>query len=299
MRHTRLMGLALAILGSSLWGIAGPASEVLFAQGVSVSWLISSKMLIAGLVTLGYALIREGRAVLAPWRTRADAGRLLIFILFGMIAMQYVYFKAVEVANAPTATILQYLSPVVVLVILAVTTRTLPRRTDVAIIALAMFGTLMVVTRGHLTQLAITPTALFWGLLAALAAALYTLLPAGLLERYSPLTISAWAQLVGGLIVSVRAPVWRGVPQLNALGWANYTFVVLGGTIVAYMVYLASLQYITATAASLLDAFEPLAATLTAVLFMSFHLSLAEVIGGAIIIATVFLMAMTSPKAPR
>ncbi|WP_125703840.1 DMT family transporter [Lacticaseibacillus daqingensis] len=298
MQHKRWLGIALAILGSSLWGIAGPASEVMFAQGVSVSWLIGSKMVIAGVVTLAYAAFRTPQALWAPWRNRRDALQLVAFILFGMIAMQYVYFKAVAVANAPTATILQYLSPVVVLVILAVMTRTLPRRLDVAIIALAMFGTLMVVTKGHLTQLAISPQALFWGLLAALAAALYTLLPADLLTRYSPLVISAWAQLIGGLLVSIKAPVWQDFPQMDATGWGCYAFVVIGGTIVAYLVYLASLQFITATAASLLDAFEPLAATLTAVVFMGFHLSGAELVGGVVIIATVVIMAMTAPKAP-
>ena len=299
MQKKRLLGIGLAMFGACLWGVSGPASELLFAQGVDVAWLISSKMLIAGVLTMLLALVKAPQAVLAPWRNRRDAGQMVIFILFGMITMQFIYFKAVAVGNAPTATILQYLAPVVILVLSAFMARTLPRRQDVLIIALAMFGTLMVVTKGHLTQLAIGPQALFWGLLAALAAAMYTMLPAGLLRRHSPLVVTAWAQLLGGLVMTADRPVWHNPPPLVRTGIAAYAFVVLFGTLVAYLVYLASLQYISATAASLLDAFEPLGATVVSVLMFHLHLGGPELLGGALIIATVCLMAIAGPKAPK
>lgn len=299
MQKKRLLGIGLAMFGACLWGVSGPASELLFAQGVDVAWLISSKMLIAGVLTMLLALVKAPQAVLAPWRNRRDAGQMVIFILFGMITMQFIYFKAVAVGNAPTATILQYLAPVVILVLSAFMARTLPRRQDVLIIALAMFGTLMVVTKGHLTQLAIGPNALFWGLLAALAAAMYTMLPAGLLRRHSPLVVTAWAQLLGGLVMTLYRPVWQNPPHLDRTGIAAYAFVVLFGTLIAYLVYLASLQYISATAASLLDAFEPLGATVVSVLMFHLHLGGPELLGGALIIATVCLMAVAGPKAPK
>ena len=53
------------------------------------------------------------------------------------------------------------------------------------------------------------------------------------------------------------------------------------------------------TAVSLLDAFEPLGATLTAVLFMGFVLTGAELLGGVIIIVAVILMGVMEPKAPE
>lgn len=68
------------------------------------------------------------------------------------------------------------------------------------------------------------------------------------------------------------------------------------GTIVAYLVYLASLQYISPTAASLLDAFEPLGATVTSVVFLGFAVSGAELAGGALIIACVGLMALAARR---
>ncbi|EPC85867.1 DMT family transporter, partial [Lacticaseibacillus paracasei] len=141
MKRVRLWGIFLAILGSSFWGISGPISEALFDQGIKVSWLISSKMIIAGIVLMLVAFWKERKAILAPWRNTRDALQLILFILFGMIGMQYIYFKAVAVANAATATILQYLSPVVVLIFLALRLREKPRRIDIVTICFAMMGT--------------------------------------------------------------------------------------------------------------------------------------------------------------
>ena len=163
MKRIRLWGIFLAILGSSLWGISGPVSEALFDEGIKVSWLISSKMIIAGVVLMTLAVWKDRAAIMSPWRNRRDAIQLILFVLFGMIGMQYIYFKAVAVANAATATILQYLSPVIVLVFLALRLREKPRRIDLFTIAMAMLGTMLVVTKGRLTHLAISPSAFFWG----------------------------------------------------------------------------------------------------------------------------------------
>ncbi len=219
MRKKRLLGILMGMAAALLWGISGPASEILFAHNMSVGWLISSKMVIAGLVSMVLAHHRWQKKVLAPWQNKQAATQMIIFILFGMIAMQYIYYQAVAVANAPTATILQFLSPVVVVIYVALKTRELPRRVDVLVIALAMFGTLLVVTKGHLTQLAISPQALMWGLLSALAAAAYAILPAALLETYSPLTVTAWAQLLGGALLSINMPWWTKIPHLTTFEW--------------------------------------------------------------------------------
>ncbi|MDE3315884.1 DMT family transporter [Lacticaseibacillus zeae] len=299
MKRIRLWGIFLAIMGSSFWGISGPVSESLFDKGIKVSWLISSKMLIAGGVLMAVAFWKDRSAIMAPWRNRRDALQLIIFVLFGMIGMQYIYFKAVAVANAATATILQYLSPVVVLVFLALRLREKPRRIDLLTIGMAMLGTALVVTKGRLTHLAISPSAFFWGIMAALAAAAYTLLPAGLLKRHSPIVVTAWAQLLGGFLVDAFDPFWKQIPHLDAAGWAGYWFIVIFGTIIAYSVYLASLQFISPTAATLLDAFEPLGATLVSVAFLHMHLGFAEVLGGVLIILTVAMMAIVTPRGPK
>lgn len=281
-----------------MWGISGPASEYLFDHGVDVTWLITSKMLIAGIILGIYCAIKDWRGFLAPWRSTKAVVHMAVFVLLGMVAMQYVYFKAIAVATAATATVLQYLSPILVTLWVALSTRTMPRRSDGLTILLAFFGTLLVVTKGAITSLAITPAALFWGIMAAVAAASYTLLPRWLTATYSGTVVSAWAMILGGAGMTVVSPVWRNIPAMTPLMWGNYTFIVLFGTVLAYAFYLLSLNYVAPTAVSLLEAFEPLGAVLTGVLFLHLHLSLWEVVGGVLILIAVAMMMLLTPKTP-
>lgn len=299
MHGRRYLGIALATVASMFWGVSGPASEYLFDRGVSVDWLISTKMILAGVLLSGYCLLRDRHAFFALWRSPKAVINLLVFTAFGMITMQYIYFKAIAVANAATATILQYLSPVLILIWVAVASRAMPRRSDFIIIAMAMVGTVLIVTKGHITTLAITPSALFWGLMAAVAAAAYTLLPRWLLANYSGTAVTAWAMLLGGLVLNVRRPAWRDVPQMDWRMLLCWGFVLIFGTLLAYSMYLGSLNYIAPTAASLLDAFEPLGAVVTGVLFLHLHLGFWEIIGTLIVLLTVALMTVNTPKSPK
>ena len=298
--HERcLLGIAMAAGGSLMWGLSGPASEYLFDRGVGVTWLIASKMLIAGVVLGFYCLIKDPHAFVAPWRSGKAIIHMLLFVVFGMVAMQYVYFKAVSVSNAATATVLQYLSPVIILIWVAVSARMLPRRGDIITIIMAMVGTVLVVTKGQITTLAITPSALFWGLATAVAAASYTIVPQWLLANYSGVAISAWSMLIGGLGMNLYQPSWTHMPHMDLPMILCYLFVVIFGTVFAYVLYLVSLVYISPTAAGLLDAFEPLGAVVCGVLFLHLRLSCWEVVGIAIILVTVALMTLLEPRTPE
>ncbi|KRM87607.1 drug metabolite transporter superfamily permease [Lacticaseibacillus thailandensis DSM 22698 = JCM 13996] len=281
-----------------LWGVSGPCSQYLFLHHVDLLWLIGSKMLFGGLVLGLYCLVRDRHALMAVWHSRKAVVHLLLFTIFGMVTMQLIYFQTVAVSNAATATIMQYLAPILILAWVAVSTRTWPRRADFVTIGLAMLGTLLVVTKGQITQLAISPRALWWGLLAAVAAAGYTLIPRWLLAHYSGIAVSAWSMLLGGLGLTAYRPFWTDAPQLTHWMWVAYAFVLVFGTIFAYAMYLISLRYIAPTVVGLLDAFEPLGAVVAGVLFMHLQLDFWEVVGGLIILVTVGLMSVLTPQTP-
>lgn len=298
MQKRRLWGMLLAGGAAGLWGVSGPCSEYLFRHEVDLLWLIGSKMLFGGIVLGLYCLVRDPSGMLAIWRSRKAVVQLLLFTFFGMITMQLIYFQTVAVSNAATATIMQYLAPILILGWVAVSTHTVPRRADFMTIALAMMGTLLVVTKGRVTQLAISPQALWWGVLAAVAAAGYTLIPRWLLAHYSGVAVSAWSMMIGGAVITAYRPFWERTPAMTTVMWAAYGFVLVFGTILAYAMYLVSLRYVAPTVVGLLDAFEPLGAVVAGVLFMHLRLDFWEAVGGLIILFTVGLMGVLTPKTP-
>lgn len=198
----------------------------------------------------------------------------------------------VQASNAATATVMQSLGTVMIVIITVVFYRKCPRWQETTAVLVALLGTWLLVTKGNLAHLAISPHALLIGFVLALSGAMQTLIPIKLINRYGSLMVIGWGMLLGGLIFSVINPVWQNTPPLTISVILGVGFIVLFGTILAYLCFTASLKYISPTVAGLLDVFEPLSATLGAVLFLNTSFSGAETIGAILTISTVFILAL-------
>ena len=98
----------------------------------------------------------------ALFSNRHDVLQLVLFAFFGMGMSQLTYFAAVKYSNAPTATVIQYLAPVIIIGYTAAAQKMMPRRIDVVSIIVALVGTFLLVTNGNLNHLALSPQACFW-----------------------------------------------------------------------------------------------------------------------------------------
>jgi len=208
-----------------------------------------------------------------------------------MVPSQLTYFLAISYGNAPTATVLQFLGPLFIIGYLAVAHRQWPRRVDLISIAIALFGTYLLVTNGHFNQLALAPLALFWGLLAGVSSASYTLLPQKLLATYDARLVVGWAMLLGSLPFGWTV-FTTPLPVINAPVIGGIAFIVIGGTMLAYLLYLKSLESLSPSTTGMLSAFEPLTATILAVPLLGTPITTAELLGGLCIITTTILQAL-------
>ncbi|CAM2866321.1 DMT family transporter [Latilactobacillus sakei] len=291
MIQQRRKGIYLAILGSIFWGIQGPVSQWLFTDTpIAPEWLMGVKMGLSGLFLLGYAFSKQPKTVTAVWRQPRDAGRLLAFAILGLSAVQYAYFLTIQASNAPTTTILQQLGTVMIIIISLVIYHKTPSRTELIAVIVALLGTWLLVTKGQLTQLSISGAALGLGLCLGFSGALNTLIPGKLFQKYDTLVIVAWAMLIGGVLFNVIHPFWVDAPPMNMPTIISVLFIAIFGTALANLCFLGSLNYITPTTAGLLNTFEPLAATIGTVLFLKTSFTHWEVIGGLLVISTVFIL---------
>lgn len=86
-------------------------------------------------------LFRKDRSqVIEVWRNKASAGQLLIFGLLGMLAVQYTYMASIQHGNAAVATLLQYLSPVIVIIYTLLRKQTVLTKQDIITVVLALVG---------------------------------------------------------------------------------------------------------------------------------------------------------------
>lgn len=289
--NNKAKGLILAITGASLWGASGAAVQFLFRNpSINEYWLVGLRLLGAGLLLVVYSLVTNYRKIKLLFSSWRRIWYLIIYSFVGMGASQLAYYVAVKYSNAPTATVIQYLAPVFIISYLALRTRSLPRRIDVISIIIALIGTLLLVTNGHLNQLALSPLALTWGLLAAVAEAINTIMPSQLFRDFGTITIVGWSMLIAGLAF---LPLYWTMPTpvMNTTDILMILFIIIFGTLLAYTLYLASINFIAASTTGMLGAFEPLIATLLAIFFLSTPFNLLDWLGSGLIILATLLQA--------
>ncbi|CAM4158910.1 DMT family transporter [Bacillus manliponensis] len=297
--NPRIKGILMVVVGASLWGLSGAAAQQLFQEeGISTKWLVTSRLLLAGITLLLFSLVgKNKREVIGIWKDKQDRIKLIIFGILGMLGVQYTYFASIDEGNAAVATILQYLAPIFITLYLIFKYRSLPTKIDIIAILLATVGTFLLLTNGSLKNLTVPMPAIIWGVLSGVSLAFYTLYSKGLLERWSSAVLVGWGMIIGGLGVTVVHLFTNGeiifltkIENITMNTLLLIAFVVIFGTLIAFYLFLDSIRYISPKETTLLGCTEPLAAILAAVVFLNLSFLPYQMIGAFCIIAVVVIL---------
>ncbi|UOF92962.1 EamA family transporter [Fodinisporobacter ferrooxydans] len=288
--------MIMVLIGAILWGVSGTAAQVLFQNnGFQPAWLVTVRMGLSGLILVLFSMIGAGtQKTFVIWKRPKDVLYLVVFAVIGLIGVQYSFFVTIALSNAATATILQYLGPVAITLYLALRLRRMPNRWESLAVVLAFVGTCLLITDGRWNAISISPGAVSWGLISALALAFYTMFPQKLIKQYGSAIIVGWAMLIGSVLLSFVTHPWRLQGTWSYWALELVTFVVLFGTLVAFYLYLESLRYITPSETSLLGCAEPLSSAFVAMMFLHVRLGLIAWIGAFCILATVVILSRKS-----
>ena len=285
------IGAALAFIPGVLWGLSGVFGQHLFqSYDINAEWLVTVRLLISGVLMVSWSFLRIGKDTLNVFQSRSDLLKLLIFAIFGVMAVQLTYFVAIDKSNAPTATILQYLFPVLIVLFSAVRSRKAPSKKEAVAVLLALIGTFLLVTHGNPSTLHITVSALMWGLSSALAMAFYTVYPGALQMRYTSPVVVGWGMLIGGLALNCYHPFWAFEGYVDVTAVLMIGFIVLFATFLSFYLYLVSVTMIGATYASLFACVEPLASAFFSVIGLHLQFNTMDWTGAAMIFATMLLL---------
>ena len=288
-----LPGLLFAIVGCSCWGFSGLFAKLLFEdKGIPAMWLVTVRLITAGLLLLVMTFIKNRDSFYGPWSGRKEIRDLLIFALFGMMPSQACYFLAIQYSNPAAATVLQYVSPVLIMVFFFARQHRFPQVHEILILITVMAGVFLMSTHGRLSSLAISPAALFWGLAAAFAVAVYTLQPAKLIRKYGTMSVVGWGMLLGGIFLLPFTRIWI-VPGI----WDRHTVLLTGlvviiGTVLAFACYLQGVKLLGPVEGSMIAGLEPVVSMLVTVLFLHVSLTGMDLIGMLLVIGGVTAVAI-------
>ena len=209
----RIKGSALTMGGAACWGVSGCMGQYLFTrEGMDSTWLVPIRLFLAGLILCGFFFIKDRKTLFDPWNVKKDprnAIDLLVYGLAGVSCCQFTYFLTIQLSSAGMGTILQDVSPVIILLVVCIQQKRGPRVFEVCSILMALVGVFLITTHGSLTGLAVSPAALVSGIVSACCVAIYTMWPKKLQEQYPTPMLQGWAFLMGGIMFSLIFRPWQ------------------------------------------------------------------------------------------
>ena len=293
--HARVRcGIVGIIVGATLWGVNGTVQSWLMrTYSIDPLWLACIRELTAcWLFLAAAAATAKGRQQIAGV-VRDRCGMLeIVVVAFGAILFSQIsYLQAINWTSSAMTTIMQSLGMGLVLAWTCLHGRRAPTPKEAVGLALAFVGTFLVATGGDPSQLSLPFMGLVWGLTCAASAAVLAILPAQTMKRWGNFTVNGLAFLVSGITLLIVYRPWEHMPVLDGAAVLAMVFTVVVGTFGSYTLYLQGAQDAGSMRASLLGTAEPIAATISTVVFLGTSLSPTDFVGFAMILAMVYLTA--------
>jgi drug/metabolite transporter (DMT)-like permease len=288
----------MAASAATLWAINGTVSKVILASGISSLRL--SQVRSTGALT-GLVLIL---LVTAPARlrvTRRELPYLALFGIGGLAFVQWFYFLALHRLEVGIALLIEYLAPLLVALWARFAFHEAVRRRIWLALALSLAGLGLIVDVFHGGQL--SGSGIGFALAAAATYALYILLAEHAVGDRDPVSLLAWGFGFAAVFWAVIAPWWsfpghRVSADVSLLGhlhahhlpvWALMSWMVVLGTIVPFFLLVSALRHLSATRVAIIAMVEPVVATIVAWVWLGESLGALQLIGAAIVLASILL----------
>lgn len=286
----RRYGTVCAAIGAISWGISGVCGQYLFmVYDTSPVWLTTVRMLFSGILLLLFAWIKNPGTCCNVWKTKGDVGWLLAFAILGLLMCQYTFLSSIKYSNSPTATVLQSLNVIMMVIVMAVWTKKPLRPVQSISVVLAIVGTFLIATGGNLDNMKLSVSGLCFGILSAIGVVTYTLFSRPIIQKHGNIVITGWGMLLGGLFLFFATKTWNIPANMDRLGYFLVSIIVLIGTAGGFAIFLEGVRYAGPVKATLIGCLETVSATVLSILFLHTTFSFYEILGFLCIIATVVL----------
>ena len=145
--HKDITGTLSILLATLCWGFSGCSGQYLLHDlALPTPVVLCIRQISAGIILIALDLLfRKSTQRHASCRSsirtsKKDLLILIFFAIFGICLTQYTFFMAIYYSDSGTATVLQYLSTILIFLVTCVRTKTLPTKTESAAVLAAAGG---------------------------------------------------------------------------------------------------------------------------------------------------------------
>ena len=290
-------GTIYSLLSGLIWGICGILGEYFFSHyQVSSGWITSMRLLVAGSFVIILSSLKLRSQLFDIWRNRNNYLPFLAYAILGIFSVQFFFYLCVEYSNATTATILQFISPVFILLYNRIIYKKKASKKAIFYVLTAMLGVFLMATKGDFSKLSITSLALLTGLLSALGVMFNVILPQRFAKKYGFVPTVGWGMIIAGLFSNFLYPVYKISFQVDAISICICLTIAFLGTAFAFFLSMKAVSLVSPLVVSVVSASEPLSSAILSVLFLGMVLDGFLVLAMILIIVPMVFLSIEESK---
>lgn len=275
-----------------------------------VNFIIAKEVMPAYILPFGFILLRVSTATLFFFLfaqaivnekiERQDWQRLFWCGMFGVALNQLFFFKGLNQTTPINASLIMITTPISVLILARIIIGEAITVRKATGIFLGAAGALLIIFGKKDFAL---NTSGFWGdimvLFNAFFYAVYLVLVKPLMKKYNPLTVIKWVFAFGLIPVSLvgfqelSAVQWH---TFSAIIWLYVTFVLIGTTIMAYLLNIYAMKKLSPTIVGIYIYVQPVVATTMSLTMGKDSLNVLKIIAAIMIFLGVYLASVAKSK---
>jgi drug/metabolite transporter (DMT)-like permease len=279
----RITGILLIAISAASFGTLAIFGRFLYAEGLDTFTLLFLRFSFAASI-MAFILI----VLKQPFPRGKTLLQLISMGAIGYAGQAFSFLSAIKYASAGLVALLLYLYPMFVFILSVIVLREKATWIKITAIMLALIGTALTVdpagpAGGQLLGILLA-------ILSALIYSVYIIVGTNVMKHVSAvqssLVIFASAAVVYGILIGINGAHF---PATNS-GWLGIAGIVLIATVIPVATFLAGLERIGPTNASLLSTIEPVVTVLLAWLIFGERLQPITAFGGVLILFAVVLL---------
>lgn len=291
MHKTKIIPYLEALFAVVVWGASFIATKIAVGQisPIAVVWV---RFAIGIPILFAAVLMRKQFAL-------PKGNEWLYFTLLGFLGIafhQWLQSNGLQTSEATTTAWIIAITPAFLSILGWLVLKEKLTLIQTAGIVLAMVGVLVVVSKGDLASLSIGKFGAPGDVLILISSvnwAVFSILSRRGLKDHPSTRLTFWVMTIGWLITSV-AFVGQGrfaeLPQLDARGWWSLIYLGIFTTGLAYIAWFDVLSQLPAAQSGAFLFLEPPSSMIVAAIILNEQVTLAAVIGGAVILLGVWLV---------
>jgi drug/metabolite transporter (DMT)-like permease len=287
-RRDHVVG-TLYILASALcFGSMAIFARMAYASGVDIPTLLLLRFSTAAVLMWGILLLKgmklpKGRGMVM----------LVVMGAIGYAGQAFSYFTALTYASAGLVALLLYTYPALVALLSRLVFKHPFTWMQIMAVAVALAGTVFIIGKAGDGK----PLGIFFGLLAALIYSVYILMgsrfPKDVTPTASTTVITSSAAVTYSAVVAAKG----FHPPATGAGWLAVLAIAVVCTVLAILFFFEGLERVGPVRASVFSTIEPVFTVLLAAAVLGEKITLTRVLGGALIVGAVILLARESAMA--